>query len=744
MKNLKRILAKTIIFILIFNVPLTVFADKNGKGEEALIEDKIQNELPSANNKEPDSKENQEDKSILTEKIDLVDLTFTVNGKSYYSKQAKKELDTPPFVEKGSTMVPFRIILEELGYQIEWNGKEKSIKATNGASEIKLQINSKTAWVNDQKREMTSPPKVVGKSTVVPLRFIAENSGAEVKWDGKSKTIYITKNGEYNTGKALFYEKKFLKLNTYACKVYIYDGEQIKTITLEDKEIINWFSFKGKVLVTMFDKSTNKNNFMLFKDDRFKMLIEDFDIKETLEYNDNLIINGLDRSQKFNKLYRFDGNELILLSDDFYVGKHILFKDKLVINKYDNLRNYTLLAYGKDSWEPGILTNGFIIKDWVDYEGVLYMTGAFQETTRKPFATYNGNSVTKESYNLLAYNLDIDINNIAIHNGKLYGVVQDLNEKVLMTIEKDAIKYVTFPYEGSVLKYIVNKIKAYNNKLYVGTTSAKVQKGTFWMTIPDDVMPSALIELQEETSETYLVKRFVDEYLLSDLLLENKKLIALGKGKTKVGKISRYDDPAMYVYDGSSLTKTMDILSIISMLSIGEKTFFHVKDVDRITNKSRNTMLLYAQNVVKNLVLGMETKKWSEVSGNVVFAGYEDDIKRNKLYSYGTGFNELMDHFEIRFWGKIEDKLFVSGYNPDRKGYSLFKFIDDKKIELKEEIEVIDMLKSKGQFYFIHAYERNSKSKLFGKKVLFIYDDLKNEFIEMKTDIEITKMIYIE
>ncbi|MCK5848275.1 MAG: hypothetical protein KAH01_03665 [Caldisericia bacterium] len=62
----------------------------------------------------------------------------------------------------------------------------------NETKEIKLTVGNTTAEVNGEKVTLDVPPTVVNGRTLVPLRFIAESFGAEVAWDGPTRTITLT------------------------------------------------------------------------------------------------------------------------------------------------------------------------------------------------------------------------------------------------------------------------------------------------------------------------------------------------------------------------------------------------------------------------------------------------------------------------------------------------------------------------------------------------------------------------
>lgn len=64
---------------------------------------------------------------------------------------------------------------------------------------INMTVGDKTSVVNDSNMRNDIAPQIINSSTMVPVRFIAENLGAEVKWDGKKKQVNINLNGEVVT-----------------------------------------------------------------------------------------------------------------------------------------------------------------------------------------------------------------------------------------------------------------------------------------------------------------------------------------------------------------------------------------------------------------------------------------------------------------------------------------------------------------------------------------------------------------
>ena len=114
----------------------------------------------------------------------------------FYNDQAMTFKDTAPIIKDGRTLVPFRKFMETLGFQVDWvqeNGAQKVIGTKDGLSII-LTINDKTAVVNDRKVALDVPAQIVKGSTMVPLRFVSENSGYEVAVSDKSNDMIIRIN----------------------------------------------------------------------------------------------------------------------------------------------------------------------------------------------------------------------------------------------------------------------------------------------------------------------------------------------------------------------------------------------------------------------------------------------------------------------------------------------------------------------------------------------------------------------
>lgn len=108
---------------------------------------------------------------------------------------ARQSYEQPPVVADGSVLVPLRGIFEKLGARIDWDEATGTVFGykylPGGSLSVQLTVGKNTAWINGKSTTLAVPAKVVGGSTLVPLRFVGEALGANVKWDNATSTVYI-------------------------------------------------------------------------------------------------------------------------------------------------------------------------------------------------------------------------------------------------------------------------------------------------------------------------------------------------------------------------------------------------------------------------------------------------------------------------------------------------------------------------------------------------------------------------
>lgn len=101
--------------------------------------------------------------------------------------------DVAPLIRNDRTMLPARFVAEHLGADVVWTAADpQKVLITKGDIEIILYIGSDTAYVNGEKHTLDSPVFLENDRTYTPVRFICENLGADVEWNGETGDVIIT------------------------------------------------------------------------------------------------------------------------------------------------------------------------------------------------------------------------------------------------------------------------------------------------------------------------------------------------------------------------------------------------------------------------------------------------------------------------------------------------------------------------------------------------------------------------
>ncbi|HLN65236.1 MAG TPA: polysaccharide deacetylase family protein [Symbiobacteriaceae bacterium] len=100
----------------------------------------------------------------------------------------RQRFDVYPRLVGDRSVAPVRLA-ERLGATVEWNGTSAII--TKGAKRIEVTPGSQTALVNGQPVAMLAPAFEENGRILVPVRFLAEQLGATVAFDGETYTVAI-------------------------------------------------------------------------------------------------------------------------------------------------------------------------------------------------------------------------------------------------------------------------------------------------------------------------------------------------------------------------------------------------------------------------------------------------------------------------------------------------------------------------------------------------------------------------
>ena len=107
--------------------------------------------------------------------------------------------EVSPVQQNGRVLVPMRTIFEELGATVNYNSLNQSIIAVKDGTTVRMALGSRNATVNNVPVTLDVPAKAYYGRTLVPLRFVSEAMGADVKYNAPTRVVMITGQG-YGSG----------------------------------------------------------------------------------------------------------------------------------------------------------------------------------------------------------------------------------------------------------------------------------------------------------------------------------------------------------------------------------------------------------------------------------------------------------------------------------------------------------------------------------------------------------------
>lgn len=101
-------------------------------------------------------------------------------------------MEVLPIIENSRTLVPFRAIAEAMNITVSWDAQTRTVWASDNSTSVRLQIDSRTAYINNTAVSLEAAPRIVNNRTLIPLRFFSEAFDCQVAWNGALYRASIT------------------------------------------------------------------------------------------------------------------------------------------------------------------------------------------------------------------------------------------------------------------------------------------------------------------------------------------------------------------------------------------------------------------------------------------------------------------------------------------------------------------------------------------------------------------------
>lgn len=108
----------------------------------------------------------------------------------------KVETPDAPYIKEERTLVPLRLISENLGIKVDWDNANRQVVLKKSDGDVILPVQKDYYLVNGQKVATEISGEIKNDRTFVPVRLIAELFDRNVGWDNDTKTVLINDKGQ--------------------------------------------------------------------------------------------------------------------------------------------------------------------------------------------------------------------------------------------------------------------------------------------------------------------------------------------------------------------------------------------------------------------------------------------------------------------------------------------------------------------------------------------------------------------
>lgn len=116
---------------------------------------------------------------------------MTVGSKTLLTNGKSSIMDAAPVVRGGVTYLPVKYITDAFGGTSGWESASGSITVRRGDRLLVLNLNKKDYVLNGKQKTAEAATISVSNRTLVPVRLVSEQLGLSVKWEQKTKTVTI-------------------------------------------------------------------------------------------------------------------------------------------------------------------------------------------------------------------------------------------------------------------------------------------------------------------------------------------------------------------------------------------------------------------------------------------------------------------------------------------------------------------------------------------------------------------------
>lgn len=192
---------------------------------------------------------------------------------SIFVEDKEIQSSVAPILEQGRVLVPIRVVAESLGAKVSWDQKKNTVTIRKWSESVILTLGKNTASRDGKPNEsgiidLDVTVKKENNRIYVPLRFLSQQYGYIVDWNGKSITIKSPLSAKE---RLTLYDGSLKEARTLAMKManssnVHYENKPLK-ITYEGEEYTNTVVFPEGEALRFYILEGDTVSLYEFKDD---------------------------------------------------------------------------------------------------------------------------------------------------------------------------------------------------------------------------------------------------------------------------------------------------------------------------------------------------------------------------------------------------------------------------------------------------------------------------------------------
>jgi hypothetical protein len=129
-------------------------------------------------------------RTIVDDRLKIA-INIEEKPKNVYFNGSLLKFDTPPVIDHGALLVPAWTMAQTLQGKVSWIAQNQSMVLTKDNTRIVFTVGQSNAWVNGKEKQMGAAVRIINNRTMIPLRFIANELGADLTWNVSSQSASL-------------------------------------------------------------------------------------------------------------------------------------------------------------------------------------------------------------------------------------------------------------------------------------------------------------------------------------------------------------------------------------------------------------------------------------------------------------------------------------------------------------------------------------------------------------------------